>query len=821
MVEMFRGRGRAVEPSPAAGTPTPTEVWFRKVFEHAPTGISVTDWEGRLEQCNPAYRRLVGYTEDELRSVVFADLVHPDDRAENLALLARLQAGEVPFVEIENRYLRPDGTSVWVHKYVSVLGDGEGGRGHLLALVTDVTERRHLEELRRERDEQFAAMFEHAPVGVAHLDLQGRFVRINPAFAAILRRPAEEVEGVSYRAVTHPDDLEADAAHTRRLLVGEVPKASYRKRFLRDDGTAVWVRLTASMVRDSVGEPPYGMAVIEDITADLAREASERRARELAELTADIVSRLESARGEQAYARAVTELLVPSFADFATVETPTEPTPLLAAAHCDPALLPALTELRSRHRLQPDDPSSVARALVGEHHVGATPKAVRDRFPLDDDARRLLDQLDPRSYLSVGLDLGGGPRGVLFVGRSDAGRPDFDAQDLEFLERLAERAGLLMAGARLRSAEHDISVRLQHALLPDHLATAEQLEVAGRYYAIGEALDVGGDWYDSIALADGRILLVVGDVVGHGLEAAAVMGRLRAGLAALAARTSSPGRLLDELDGFARSPQGGDFATVAAAALDPTTGELTYASAGHPPLLVIEPWGAPRWLDEAGSVPLCSFPVDGRPEATTTLAPGSWLVLYSDGLLERRGEPIDEGLQRVLDAAPRFRHGGAQALCDGLIAELTGDGDPEDDVVVLAVRHQPPADGAFHRRLAPDPALLAPLRADLRHWAEQRGLSPVDEGDLQLVVGEACANAVEHAYREAPDGAIDVTVTPVGADLRVEVRDRGCWRPPGHTEGRGRGTGIMQTLTTHFERTTGDDGTVVTMVLPTAGEATP
>lgn len=358
-------------------------------------------------------------------------------------------------------------------------------------------------------------------------------------------------------------------------------------------------------------------------------------------------------------------------------------------------------------------------------------------------------------------------------------------------------------------------------MLPDHLASADGIEVAGRYYAIGEALDVGGDWYDSIALADGRVLLVVGDVVGHGLGAAAIMGRLRAGLAALAARTSSPGQLLDELDRFARSPQGGDFATVVTAALDPTTGSVTYASAGHPPLLVIGPWGDTEWLEDAGSVPLCSFAVEGRPEASAALPPGSWLVAYSDGLLERRGEPIDEGLRRVAAVAPGFRHGTAQGLCDGLIAALTADSVPEDDVVVLAVRFQPLVDGGFRRRLAPAPSQLAPLRADLRRWVEAQHLPSIVEGDLQLVVGEACANAVEHAYHGQPGGTIEVTVDLTGDHLAVVVRDHGHWRTPGHSEGRGRGTGIMQSLTTSFDRITDEDGTTVTAVVPVAPEEAP
>ena len=473
-----------------------------------------------------------------------------------------------------------------------------------------------------------------------------------------------------------------------------------------------------------------------------------------------------------------------------------------------------LVELRTHHRLAAEDPSSLTRVAAGERHRRDTSPDVRDQYALAERGRELLDRLDPTSYVSVAIDLGGGRTGALLAARSDRARSGYGDVDLEFLDRLAERVGISFAGAHLRRAEHDIAVRLQQALLPANLADADGCEVAGRYFAIGEALDVGGDWYDSIALPDGRLLLVVGDVVGHGLEAAAVMGRLRAGLAALAARGHEPGQLLVELDAFARSPQGGDFATVVCAAVDPATGRITYASAGHPPLLVVDPWGDAHWLDEAGSVPLCTFAVDERPEATAVLQPGSVLVAFSDGLLERRGANVDEGLARVASTVPRWRHRPLQALCDGVISEVTADEVPEDDVVVLALRFGDDPT-AFRRRLHADPRELAALRADLARWADARDLDRATFTDLQLVVGEACANSVEHAYGADGDGLVEVTVEVADAGLAVTVRDGGDWRPPGdHSADRGRGTAIMAALTRGFTRATTDEGTAVTMTVP-------
>ena len=219
------------------------------------------------------------------------------------------------------------------------------------------------------------------------------------------------------------------------------------------------------------------------------------------------------------------------------------------------------------------------------------------------------------------------------------------------------------------------------------------MRIAARYEPRSSILEVGGDWYDSFVLPDGRIGLAVrGACAGHGIDAAADMGRLRTALAALAARTSSPGQLITYLDDFAGSPSGVDMATASYAILDPVSGALSYASAGHPPPLVREPGGATRWLLEGRSPPLGARLGTPRSEADDTLTAGTLLVLCSDGLIEHPGEGIDVGLSRL----ETIVHALADDLpagdaCAAVIAGMGVETDRRDDVVVMCVRFEGPA----------------------------------------------------------------------------------------------------------------------------------
>ena len=244
--------------------------------------------------------------------------------------------------------------------------------------------------------------------------------------------------------------------------------------------------------------------------------------------------------------------------------------------------------------------------------------------------------------------------------------------------------------------------------------------------------------------------------------------------------------------------------------LDPVTGELRYACAGHPPPLLLQPGGQPALLEAGRSPLLCALPPEltsPRTGAAVRLRPGAVLVLYSDGLVERRGEPLDVGLDRLLVRTNGLPHRGLADWSDALVDGMLADGKGDDDVALLAVRYAP----ELIVRLPARADRLAELRRQLRTWLHGVGATPDEVADLLVACGEACANAVEHAYADGPG---DLTVRlqlEEERQLTVTVADRGRWRAVPAAGDRGRGLPLMRALTDDMDVESGDGGTVVTL----------
>jgi serine phosphatase RsbU (regulator of sigma subunit)/CheY-like chemotaxis protein len=304
---------------------------------------------------------------------------------------------------------------------------------------------------------------------------------------------------------------------------------------------------------------------------------------------------------------------------------------------------------------------------------------------------RALETVEPRhpalqGWLAVPL-AGHNARvlGLLEVADKEDG--DFTEADESILVQLAQLASVAIENAELFEREHELAETLQRSLLPQRLPVLSEVRLAARYLPAGGGGDVGGDWYDAIALPGGQVVLAVGDVAGRGAQAAAVMGQLRIGMRAYALQGMDPADVLRSLDRLLQGLSAAYMATAFYLLLDPETETARYANAGHPPPLAIGPDGGLRWMEEGVAVPLGVQP-DGDFRTYEMKVPrGSTLLLYTDGLVEERASPIDDGLTR-LSRAVEPPDVDLNLLCDRVLERMDAQGKP-DDVALLAARLAP------------------------------------------------------------------------------------------------------------------------------------
>ncbi len=395
-----------------------------------------------------------------------------------------------------------------------------------------------------------------------------------------------------------------------------------------------------------------------------------------------------------------------------------------------------------------------------------------------------------------------GALGVTFL----APRP-FGPDERLFLLTVAGHVATAFERAGLADASREMAETLQRSLLPGPLPTLDGLAVAARYLPAVAGTSAGGDWYDVLETDDGTVAVAVGDVVGHGAPAAAAMGQLRSALATLLLAGFGPARALELLDRFAEHVPDARVATVACVLLDRRTGRLRWSSAGHPPPLLL---GGEGGYLTGGAGPALGIEVSRpRTEAATDLAPGCTLLLYTDGLVERRGAGLDDGLGRLAELCAAGRTAPLPGLVDGVLAGLVDPAGAWDDIAVVGVRVLP---APLRLEVAGDPVVLAGVRRAVDAWAAGSGLEPETVEDLQLALGEAAGNAAEHAYRGAAVPGpvhIEVVVAPDEA-VAVEVRDAGSWRPvptdPGH---RGRGMQMIRALARDVDLRPSPTGTTI------------
>ncbi|MFF8594141.1 SpoIIE family protein phosphatase [Streptomyces sp. NPDC015220] len=659
----------------------------------------VLDAKGRIVLWSPQAEELFGYSADEALGQPAARLmVHKEHLDLVIKLFAdvlstgRGWAGAFPI-------RHKDGSTRLVEFRNMRLLDDRGDI-YALGLAADQSTVRRLE--------QEVALSERivsqSPIGLAVLDTRLRYVSANPALERIDGVPAADRIGRTVPEVLpHLDADEVESSARRVLATGRsmVDVFAVGRTPADPDQDHAW---SVSMYRleDAVGTV-LGVAVsVVDVTeqyrAGLEAEAARRRLALIADASARIGTTLELDRT----ARELADVAVPELADVAAVDLldsvvggrrsslgPTETAVFRALA------------VRADHAVDAleaaDPPGQIAR--YGPDRL--VTRCVRTGQPVlvarveDEDlsciarspeAAVLLGRAGVHSYLAVPLTARGEVLGALDLKRTRNPHP-FSEDDVLLARELAARAAVQIDNARWYQNARDTALTLQRSLLPRHPSVTGGLEVASRYQPAGSTVEVGGDWFDVIPLEGDKTALVVGDVMGSGIGAAATMGRLRTATKALASLDLDPARLLEHLD---RITDGLDqaIATCLYAVHDPHLRQCRFANAGHLPPARIRPGRPPELLDLPTGVPLG---VGGVAFSTTTvgLEPGDQLVLYTDGLVETRRHPLDERLDTLLSLLDDPRRP-LEELCDLLLRKLHQP-DNHDDVALLVARAQPPA----------------------------------------------------------------------------------------------------------------------------------
>ena len=534
-------------------------------------------------------------------------------------------------------------------------------------------------------------------------------VWINPAFTRMTGYDLEEVRGRNCRLLQGPA-TDATTVGELRSAIAEARPVTQTLLNYRKDGTAFWNQVAISPVFDGEDRLVSFVGVQTDVTervrAQAEREqayAAERAARHDAErarsrlaLLAEASVRLGATLDVEETIRRLADLTVPAMADWVIIRLGDDQGNILrsVARHRDgrEGLLQRYLEVADRSLTRE---AEVYRVL-DNGEAGLVPEyddTFIRRSLNDPEARRMAYELGTGSLMYVPL-VARRRRvlGVMTFVAGPSGRR-FTAEDLDIAAELGRRAGLTLDNARLYEREHRAAETLQRSLLPD-LPSVPGLELAARYLAGDADADVGGDWYEVLPLPDGSVGLAVGDVVGHDLSAAAAMGHLRGLLRACAWNAIDDGNgdptvVLERVDRLVQGLHVVPLATLLFGRLEPPAGpasdgwRLRYATAGHPPMVVRRAGGEVEILDDTRGI-LLGVTSSERESAAAALAPGDCLIGYTDGLIERRGEPLDVGLGRLAATLAADDGSDLDAVLDRLVA--ADDRDRSDDTAVLAVR---------------------------------------------------------------------------------------------------------------------------------------
>ncbi|BCQ07734.1 serine-protein kinase RsbW [Mycobacterium heckeshornense] len=623
-----------------------------------------------------------------------------------------------------------------------------------------------------DRDEFRSALVNSLQEGFFVADHRGAVIEINDAFGEITGYAAD---GLPYRW-PHPWLVDRKTANHQQALLVQGGSVAYETPIRHRDGHLTWVAVSMNAVTEYAAEKDVYVGTIRDITAQRAFAARESAVLRLA-------------------------------------------TAVSVAKNVDEVLSITLDECRMALDVQrviavmwPTNGGEPTIRVAGE----PAESSWRELDPL---LRQTFETARNQLPLTVQTvewaDTPGKSRGVIAVlsGAGDVALwlelrvPRWiSAEDRLLVTVLVGHLGLAIQHVRQFEIARNTSLTLQRAMLPSMQPPAG---FAVRYEPAVPPLEIGGDWYDVLSLDENRIGIVVGDCVGRGLPAAAVMGQLRSSARALLLTGAEPALLLEDLDAAAEVIPGAYCTTVFLAILDSKTGLLRYSNAGHMPALFATRDAGTTLLAEARSVPLAVHRDHPRPQASQVLPPGSTLIVFTDGLIERKRESIDAGIARVAKVLTDTMDLPVDHLADAVLRELAPAAGYDDDVAMVVYRCP---QAALRLETGAAAAELADVRDRLTAWLESCAVPGPLIADVVLAVYEACANSAEHAYRGLSTGQVRVDVDIAGGEIRARVADSGSWKtPPPESGPRGQGLKLINAVSDRVELDSGESGTTITM----------
>ena len=671
----------------------------------AAAGVGTFDWDLPTGTLNWDDRliELFGYDTASFDRTIdgFNARLHPDDAARvGAGLQQAIDTGGD--LETEYRVLLPDGRTRWLAARGRALRDERGRTVRFLGAAWDIT-------TRRQTQDRLSSILEGMAVGFIAMDGDWVVTHVNAEGERITGRPRAELVGRTlWEEFPAAVGTELEEAYRRAAGTGQtVTLEAYYPAPLD-----IWVEVRA--VPGAEGLSLYFLDVTERRRNQERSQRATRRERLLSRITGELAGTLDAEEATSRLAR----LVVPALADWCVVTLVDDAEQAgsrrglrhAGSWHADPALR-QLTDTYARTRLSAlTDDGVVAQALAtGEPQLLASGAAGQTMGMLSPGpVQDLMATLAPDSVVVLPLPGRTGPVGLLSLANgAEAGA--FTADDLTTARHVAARAGLVLDNARLYRQQRGLAEGLQRSLLtappePDHV------QVVVRYVPAGQAAQVGGDWYDAFMQRDGATVLVIGDVIGHDTQAAAVMGQIRTIVRTIgAADGHGPAEVLRRVDAVMETLQVGTAATIAVARLEQTPGErargvtrLRWSNAGHPPPMVVNPDGSVLPLVGLRADLLVGVLPDARRRETeVVLDRDSVVLLYTDGLVERRDQDLDAGLDRLQRTLEDLAGSSLDDLCDELLARMLP-GSLDDDVAIVAVR--------LHRQDELRPAEAGPNR---------------------------------------------------------------------------------------------------------------